>query len=246
MKKLILLATVLAIPSLMGFAYFLDRTVESPIASNSAAKLCLDLGYSYRLDKNTNQGVCEFPDGSRCNEWDFYNKKCGQKWLYGYEVLNCSNFGNYRNYYRFDEKSKTIYAFITVNCGSDEILVEKRGKIRIIERDYDGIILRCLCQKEVRIYNVSDFGVEFVNLWNESTIVEKEKTQEEVIGFCGISTFAGCKEDSDCKIGGCSGQLCMGLREEIFTTCEYRECYDYLRFNMSCKCFDHKCQWVKS
>ncbi len=156
-----------------------------------------------------------------------------------YEILNCSNFGDYRNYYRFDERSKTLYAFVTVNCGSDEILVEKGEKIKIVERDYDGELLRCLCQKEVRIYNVSETQVEFVNLGNESIKLEKETN-----GFCGISTFAECEEDADCKIGGCSGQVCMGLKQEIFTTCEYRDCYDHVKFGMSCKCVNNRCQWI--
>ncbi|MFN3383289.1 MAG: eight-cysteine-cluster domain-containing protein [Archaeoglobaceae archaeon] len=156
-----------------------------------------------------------------------------------YEILNCSNFSDYRNYYRFDEKSKTLYAFVTVNCGSDEILVEKGEKIRIIEKDYDGLLARCVCQKEVRIYNVSETQVEFVNWGNESIKLEKETN-----GFCGISTFAECKEDADCKIGGCSGQVCMGSKEEIFTTCEYRDCYNHTKFGVGCKCVNNRCQWI--
>lgn len=163
-----------------------------------------------------------------------------------YEVLNCSNFGDYRNYYRFDEKSKTIYAFVTVNCGSDEVLVEIGEKIRIIERDYDGQLMRCLCQKEVRVYNVSDRVVEFVNWGNESVKLEKEESigLKGENGFCGISTFAECKEDSDCKIGGCSAEVCMGVDQEVFTACIYRECYDRTKFNVSCKCVNNRCQWI--
>lgn len=157
-----------------------------------------------------------------------------------YEILNCS-FGDYGNYYVFDERSKTILAFVTVNCGSDEILVQKEEeKIRILERDYDGLLLRCICQKEVRIYNVSNGIVEFVNLANESKILERKKDSD----FCGISTFAYCEKDSDCKIGGCSAQVCMGVGEEIFTTCEYRECYDRIKFGVSCRCVNNRCQWV--
>lgn len=160
-----------------------------------------------------------------------------------YEVMNCSNFGDYRNYYTFDSSSKTIYAFVTVNCGSDEILVERKdNKITIFEKDYDGKLLRCLCQKEVRVYNASDSVVEFVNLGNESIRLEKGVIRPKE-GFCGISTFAYCNNDSDCKIGGCSAQVCMGAGEEIFTTCEYRDCYDRIKFGVSCKCVNNRCQW---
>ncbi|MEM0202426.1 MAG: eight-cysteine-cluster domain-containing protein [Archaeoglobaceae archaeon] len=172
------------------------------------------------------------------------NKSSNPSTATSYEVLNCSSFGEYRNYYVFDENSKTIYAFVTVNCGSDEVLVQKEdGKIKIVERDYDGLLMRCVCQKEVRVYNVSDSVVEFVNWGNESIKLEKGEAIDAG-GFCGFSTFAECKEDSDCKIGGCSGEVCMGVKEDIFTICIYRDCYDRIKFNVSCKCVNNKCRWV--
>ncbi|MEM0022150.1 MAG: eight-cysteine-cluster domain-containing protein, partial [Archaeoglobaceae archaeon] len=134
--------------------------------------------------------------------------------------------------------------FVTVNGGSDEVLVQTEdGRIKIVDREYDGLLMRCVCQKEVRVYNVSDSVVEFVNWGNESMRLEKNGT----IGigdFCGISTFAECEEDSDCKIGGCSGEVCMGVKEDISTICIYRDCYDRIKFNVSCKCIKNKCRWV--
>lgn len=244
MKKMVF--TIVVIASLLTLSYLALSKGNDLSTPNMAAKRCIDLGYSYRVEKTASAqtGVCEFPDGSKCDVWEFYNGKCGKKWLYGYEVFNCSSFGEYRNYYRFEEKSRTIYAFVTVNCESDEILVERGEKrVKIIERDYDGLLARCLCQKEVRIYNTDEVVVEFVNLGNESVVIEKATEKES---FCGISTFAECEKDLDCKIGGCSAQVCMGIREEIFTTCEYRECYDRIKFGMDCKCVSGKCQWTKN
>uniref|UniRef100_A0A7J2TKJ2 Eight-cysteine-cluster domain-containing protein n=1 Tax=Archaeoglobus fulgidus TaxID=2234 RepID=A0A7J2TKJ2_ARCFL len=157
-----------------------------------------------------------------------------------YNVSDCYEFlGEYRNYYEYDSKNRTLKAFVTVNCGSDEILVEKRGeKIAILEKDYDGKLARCLCQKEVRIFGLDELKVEFVDWSGNSTVLVKDS------GFCGRSTFAYCERDEDCKIGGCSAQICMGAKEEIFTTCEYRECYDYLKYGVACKCVRNMCQWI--
>ena len=66
-------------------------------------------------------------------------------------------------------------------------------------------------------------------------------TDEE---FCGSSTLASCSFDSDCKIGGCSSQVCQGVNEEgIITTCEYRDCYDSGEFGLSCGCDNLRCEW---
>lgn len=61
--------------------------------------------------------------------------------------------------------------------------------------------------------------------------------------FCGSSTSASCSSDLDCKKGGCSNQVCEGKNENTTTTCEFRECYDATKYNLSCKCVSNKCQW---
>ena len=62
--------------------------------------------------------------------------------------------------------------------------------------------------------------------------------------FCGISTLGSCNSDSQCKTGGCSGQVCQGVDEEdVITTCEYKDCYNSASFDVSCGCVDNKCEW---
>ncbi len=53
-----------------------------------------------------------------------------------------------------------------------------------------------------------------------------------------------CVSDSDCGVGGCSGQVCAVAKEAegLITTCEYREEYGCLKLT-SCGCFDGKCSW---
>ena len=80
-------------------------------------------------------------------------------------------------------------------------------------------------------------------------IVEKSKKTESYSPppkeFCGVSTYYECDNDMQCVESGCSGQICQSFFEKpVITTCEYRECYDYLKYSVSCKCYENKCQWV--
>ena len=56
-----------------------------------------------------------------------------------------------------------------------------------------------------------------------------------------------CNIDSDCSVGGCSGQLCLQKEDaqNIITTCEYREEYGCYKLN-SCGCVKNKCQWAEN
>jgi eight-cysteine-cluster-containing protein len=77
------------------------------------------------------------------------------------------------------------------------------------------------------------------------------------IGFCGNYTNGPCSSDSDCITSGCSGQICQSVQEEpVITTCDYRDCYDAVKYGMECKCMGSptataagnagKCMWTKS
>ena len=62
--------------------------------------------------------------------------------------------------------------------------------------------------------------------------------------FCGSSTKGVCSSDDDCIAGGCSGQVCQSKSDEqMFTTCEYRDCYDNEKYNLECKCVENECTW---
>jgi parallel beta-helix repeat protein len=52
--------------------------------ANPAAIYCYALGYKIQSIKTDigEIGICVFPDGSSCEEWDFYRGKCGQEWSY--------------------------------------------------------------------------------------------------------------------------------------------------------------------
>jgi putative hemolysin len=61
--------------------------------ANPAAVYCRELGYEHRtVDTDEGQsGVCIFPDGSECDEWQFLQGKCGQTHSYcarqGYDSI---------------------------------------------------------------------------------------------------------------------------------------------------------------
>lgn len=64
--------------------------------------------------------------------------------------------------------------------------------------------------------------------------------------FCGVSTYGECTSDSQCRKGGCSSQVCQSVNEEqVFTTCEYQQCYDASKYKLRCRCFDNRCQWAQ-
>jgi putative hemolysin len=60
------------------------KTVTKVGMPNPASGYCYALGYkmkSLKTDKGE-LGICIFPDGSTCEEWDFYRGLCGQQWSY--------------------------------------------------------------------------------------------------------------------------------------------------------------------
>ncbi len=242
---LVVLAVLVSGISILKQIYDIETTKNDGSnlgMANPAAVYCVQMGYEYRIENTPKgqMGVCVFPDRTECEEWAFFRGECGQKWAkVDYEVGNCTDLKRgYENYYVYDSVAKVIRAYVTVNCGSDEVLVERGEVYRIIEKDYDGLLLKCLCQKEVKIFNATDISVEFVGLSGEAQKLEKRELE-----FCGWSTYASCKTDSDCRVGGCSGQVCMGAGEDIVTTCEWKECYN--PSGMRCGCVNNACQWVK-
>lgn len=56
-----------------------------------------------------------------------------------------------------------------------------------------------------------------------------------------------CNVDSDCAVGGCSGQICARAEvvNDIITTCEYNEVYSCYKLS-SCGCVNNKCQWAEN
>lgn len=62
--------------------------------------------------------------------------------------------------------------------------------------------------------------------------------------FCGSSTYGTCSSNSDCILGGCSGEICQSKNENgVVSACMYRDCYNVETYGVSCGCTQGKCQW---
>ena len=133
----------------------------------------------------------------------------------------------------------------TYKCASS-ILLEM--KINLVLCILVLIILVSACTAQAP--KVSKPVNKTVNQTNETTSCEKQGTcgqptpQPPETGFCGWATGAPCLHDSDCKAGGCSGQVCGARDQGMMTTCEYSECYDAEKYHASCLCVNGICGWV--
>ena len=80
--------------------------------------------------------------------------------------------------------------------------------------------------------------------WNGKEEIIILSTNFEKNEFCGWSTYGECESDTDCRIGGCSGQVCEAKNEGVITTCEWKDCYDAKKYGKECRCIEGKCQWT--
>ena len=137
----------------------------------------------------------------------------------------------------YDKISKTLEVKILANCCTNISVKKYNNEYLILE---SGSICRCMCYRKISISDVSENSkIIFIYIDGKKRILSPN------LEFCGFSTFGKCKSDLDCFISGCSYQVCQSkLEEEVLTTCEYRDCYNYSKFNLSCKCIDNMCQWT--
>jgi len=158
-----------------------------------------------------------------------------------YKIGECSYFrtGNLDKPYQlnYDKISKALEVKVLANCCTNISVKKYNNEYLILE---SGKICRCMCYREITIFDISENSkIIFIYIDGKKRILSPN------IEFCGFSTFGECKNDSDCFISGCSSQVCQSkLEEPILTTCEYKDCYDYFKFNLSCKCIDNMCQWT--
>ncbi len=80
--------------------------------------------------------------------------------------------------------------------------------------------------------------------WNGKEEIIILSTNFEKNKFCGWSSYGECVNDSDCRRGGCSKQVCESKNEGVITTCEWKDCYDAKKYGKKCQCIKGKCQWA--
>ncbi|GEM_PF-5839467 len=60
----------------------------------------------------------------------------------------------------------------------------------------------------------------------------------------GTGDAGACSADAECKAGGCSGQLCIGMNDTGISTCEFKPEYAcYKESFADCGCVSGSCRW---
>ncbi len=138
----------------------------------------------------------------------------------------------------FEVSDDRTIVIVPQNCCSEKLEVFKDGDtLKIVEIDEDGKICRCICYAKVTARAKAN-SVVFVDFTGNEKKLKR-------LGFCGMSTYGRCESDEDCVTDGCSSQVCRSRFEEpVFTTCEWRACYDASAYGLSCRCVDGRCMWA--
>ena len=67
-----------------------------------------------------------------------------------------------------------------------------------------------------------------------------------VNGFCGTQTETFCSQDSDCMVGGCSGEICQARKDNMMNSiCLFEDCYQKPT-NVYCGCDSGQCKWYSA
>jgi uncharacterized protein len=118
---------------------FISHSFSIPSNSpmpNPASVYIAFLGYKEEIRKDikgNEYGVCIFPDGSECDEWDFFRGNCGTEFSY------CSKKGCETQSIREDKGSYTIHYCA---CGCIDSLGNKKviPLMQFMEQNGDTLI----------------------------------------------------------------------------------------------------------
>jgi eight-cysteine-cluster-containing protein len=145
-------------------------------------------------------------------------------------------------------ENETVIAILNKGLGYEgEITVyaisEVSGKYTV----YATGISKCVEEGETPVgASYNPYVIVKTNKMNEAAVAFEyaEAIESCVEEFCGFSTDGQCSADAECITGGCSGQVCLSVHDELMaTTCEYRECYNNELYGLTCGCVNNKCQW---
>lgn len=122
--------------------------------------------------------------------------------------------------------------FLLNGCTEEEILGSKCGTVSPDSRD------EC-CERKM----VDKPHDECEGRWR----YWESDSENECAWVCGVlrerRMLEECEEDSDCKVGGCNGEICS--KEPLAGICLYKpefECYKQI----DCKCTNGGCGWEKT
>ncbi|XOU93964.1 MAG: eight-cysteine-cluster domain-containing protein [Candidatus Kerfeldbacteria bacterium] len=89
-------------------------------------------------------------------------------------------------------------------------------------------------------------GILFV-LYEEPGSKNNNSNIDNTNKVANLNQVIECVSDVDCKIGGCSGQLCLSKNKasNIYTTCEWRDEYACNQED-NCLCINNECKWERN
>lgn len=224
MKKIFILSLILAM--LLGC---IQKEEESKYEiTNPAAEYCRRMGYEYRIvtDADGSQrGECKKNEGVWVDEWTIYRNEASMVPTQEDQKERCEEAGGRWN-----------------DCGS-RCAIDNQGKV--------GVACPALCESLCECGGIAGSscpkgfyckipeGIVDALGYCEADISPPEET------FCGWSTNSSCLTDADCITGGCSRQVCQSKNEEpAITTCEYRDCYNSIKYSLRCGCIQGVCKWA--
>ncbi len=145
---------------------------------------------------------------------------------------------SYEESFEYDEEGKVLIVNIPINCCGVGTSIEEVEKTYLIYEKQYGELCKCICLQRIKVFDVEkDAKVVFVNKDGIRKIISPN------LQFCGVSSYSECMSNEDCIVSGCSAQFCSSKYEPVLSTCEFRECFNHLKFGVECKCIDGMCQW---
>jgi putative hemolysin len=83
-RKMYVFLAASAVLFILAVYFLTNRAPASTSLANPASVYCEKMGYTDKIvtaADGSQSGVCVFPDGSECDEWQFYRGECGQKYV---------------------------------------------------------------------------------------------------------------------------------------------------------------------
>ncbi|MEM2909239.1 MAG: DUF333 domain-containing protein [Candidatus Bilamarchaeaceae archaeon] len=237
---------------------------------NPASVYCTNNGGRLNIvqEATGEYGVCEFPNGGKCEEWAYYNGECtpeGPNYCVtdadcacGTHIISGECFVGSKQFVNVERQCPDyctgIGGMFETKCVKHRCQIVRKKETKI----GDECDSTADCQNGADCYVLPGYekprcymgdpcelcpsNKKCILSTSFPTIVRcvEENSQE---GFCGWSTEAECTRDDDCMRGGCNSQICQARSEGIIMSSCDKPCYRPEPYGLRCGCVEGKCKW---